>query len=91
MIISILEKKNHVGLENKNNFKFIISLIKNFSISNPMTRNFYNNFKNTNFGNKLRLFVRKIGNKNINPDVLNENKKELEKILKITDFFHKNF
>ena len=91
LIISILDKKSHVGLENKNNFKFIVSLIKNLLISNSLTRNFYNNFKNTNLGNRFRLFVRRSGNKNINPDLLNENKEELEKILKITDFFHKNF
>lgn len=91
LIFLILEKKSHVGLENKNNFKFIISLIKHLLISNLLTRNFYKNFKNTNLGNKFRLFLRRLGNKNINQDLLNDNKEELEKILKITDFFHKNF
>jgi glycosyltransferase domain-containing protein len=91
LIILILDKKSHVGLENKNNFKLIISLIKNLLISNSLTRKFYNNFRNTNFGNRFRLFARRLGNKNINSDLLNENKEELEKILKITDFFHKNF
>jgi glycosyltransferase domain-containing protein len=90
IIFLILENKSHVGLENKNNFKFIISLIKNLLISNSLTLNFYNNFKNTNLGNRFRLLVRRLGNKNINQDLLNKNKEELEKILKITDFFHRN-
>ena len=91
LIFLILENKNHVGLENKNNFKFIISLMKYLLISNSLTRNFYNNFKKTNLGSRLILFVRRLGNKNINQDLLNDNKEELEKIMKITDFFHKNF
>ena len=79
-LIFNFRNKNHVGLENKNNFKFIISLMKYLLISNSLTRNFYNNFKKTNLGSRLILFVRRLGNKNINQDLLNDNKEELEKL-----------
>jgi glycosyltransferase domain-containing protein len=90
LIVKILNKKNHIGLDNKNNFKHIISLVKDLIISNSLMRNFYNNtMKHSQYGIRFRMLARYFGNKNISSYLLEKNNTELLKILKISDFFNK--
>jgi glycosyltransferase domain-containing protein len=89
VIKKILNSNNHMGLVDKNYFKHMLSLLVNFMKSFSFIINIYNKFKNVNFSIKLRLLIRSFGSKTVKSNFYRKNAAEIDKILQITDFFHK--
>ncbi len=89
IIQNILNKNNHTGLVNKSFFKKIVAifikLIKSFYITSYINKK----LKTSIFGMKLRILIKNFGNKTVNINFYKKNEAEIDKILEITDTFHR--
>lgn len=89
LINCLIDDKKHTGLVNKSYFKklisFFIKIIKSYSLTNSIN----NIFKDTYFVIKIKLLIKYLGNKKLKTTSFGGKKKEINKILEITDCFYK--